>query len=108
MALSDLTRDASWLSNLLMELQLPISPATTQVPIHMDSISLGTKAMAETDVTTQWAKHIDLCYHYSHEKVHDRFITIHACASKDQAADGLTKPLQKDPFNHFLHLNSLT
>ena len=104
MALSEASRDALWLRNLLNELKV-LSIDCPPITIHIDN--QGAHAMAEAELTTKRSKHIDIRYHYIREKVQDGIIKLQTCPSQDQAADGLTKPLRTEPFERFLALNGL-
>lgn len=76
MALSDASRDALWLRNLLDDLNLfPNNPPT--IPYFLDN--QGAKSMAEAELTTKRSKHIDIRYHYARAKLHDGVISIQTC-----------------------------
>lgn len=47
-------------------------------------------------------KHIELRYHFIREKVTEGLIKLTFVLTKDEAADGLTKPLQGEAFNKFI------
>ncbi len=49
-------------------------------------------------MTTPKAKHIDVKYHYVRKLVKDGVIVFKYVSTKDQVADGLTKPLPREAF----------
>ncbi|BDD54388.1 hypothetical protein MAP00_009257 [Monascus purpureus] len=105
MALSEASRDALWLRNLINELNvLP----TECPPITLYIDNQGAHAMAEAELTTKRSKHIDIRYHYVREKIQDGIVKLQACPTKEQAADGLTKPLRTEQFDHFLQLTGIS
>lgn len=63
--------------------------------------------MAKAELTTKRSKHIYIRYHYVREKVQDGIVKLQACPTKEQAADGLTKPLRTEQFDHFLEFTGI-
>src|SRR3954464_14935130 len=49
------------------------------------------------------SKHIDIQYHYIHEKVHNGTIELIYCPTSEMMADALTKALPKESHKHFTH-----
>jgi hypothetical protein len=43
-------------------------------------------------------KHIDIRYHYLRELVSNEVIELEFCGTKDQIADGMTKPVKVEAF----------
>jgi hypothetical protein len=46
-------------------------------------------------------KHVEVDYHFVHDKIAKKDIQIHFISSRDQFIDILTKPLSIASFNHF-------
>lgn len=63
--------------------------------------------MANDILVTKRSKHIDARYHFLKEKVADGCIEQRQIPTASQAADGLTKPLRVDKFDHFLQLSGM-
>lgn len=88
-------REAAALKNLLQELGVQQGP----VAIHEDSqpaIDLLRRSAADGR-----SKHIDLRWHYIRQEVDNGHVTVHKVHTSDQAADGLTKPLDRIKFGQF-------
>jgi hypothetical protein len=88
-------REAAALKNLLQELGINQGP----VAIYEDSqpaIDLLKRSAADGK-----SKHIDLRWHYIRQEVNNGHITVHKVHTNNQAADGLTKPLNRIKFIQF-------
>ena len=55
--------------------------------------------LAKNPVNHERSKHIDVRFHFIREHVKDGRVELKHVASKDQAADILTKPLSKELFD---------
>ena len=58
----------------------------------------GAVAFAKNPQFYARSKHIDIQWHYQWEKMEDGSVELQYIPTKDQIADGLTKPLSKDKF----------
>ncbi|PPJ52893.1 hypothetical protein CBER1_11827 [Cercospora berteroae] len=88
-------REAAALKNLLYELGVQQG----SVAIYEDSqpaIGLLKRSAADGK-----SKHIDLRLHYIRQEVDNGHISVHKVHTNDQAADGLTKPLDRIKFARF-------
>ena len=89
------TNEAVWLGQLMNDLQLDCTAATT---IHEDN--QGTIAMSKNLVLHKRTKHIDIKYHFVREKTQDGTVELKYCPTNDMVADILTKPLPKGQFEY--------
>ena len=58
----------------------------------------GAITIARNLIAHAKTKHIDICYHYIREAVHDGTINLQYCPTSEMIADLLTKPLSKGLF----------
>lgn len=108
MAASEAAKEGVWLRNILKSLHLPQFDDPNHFPplqLHIDNT--GAIAMANDILVTKRSKHIDARYHFLKEKVADGCIEQRQIPTASQAADGLTKPLRFDKFDHFLQLSGM-
>ena len=101
MAISDCSRQVSWMRNIFMELGIPLAP----IPIYGDnqgSIFIGSNPVQEIRT-----KHIDIRYHYVRECIARKKIEIFFVPSEDNPADLFTKNLGHIKFNKFRALLGL-
>lgn len=89
-SLSDACREAIWIRSLLAEMKL--RPAAA-LPLHIDNS--GAEALAQNPSHHARTKHIHTRYHFVRECLASNLVSVHHVASKDMAADLLTKPLEK-------------
>ena len=87
-ALKYAVQEAVWYRRFLKELGFPPVGATL---IHEDN--QGCIKLAKNPSDHKRTKHIDICYHYSREKVLDGTIRLAYCRTDIMAADMFTKPL---------------
>ena len=92
------TKEALWLKLLLDEL-LPDDTDIKTTIIFGDN--QGAIALAKNPQFHARTKHIGVQHHFVREKIADRSVDIRYINTRDQIADGLTKPLPKDRFQAF-------
>jgi len=92
-SLSEGIKDLIWLAGLLEELGFPMPK-----PLVVFEDNRGAQLMAQNDVTTSRAKHIDIRYHFIRDHVRNGYIAIKSCPTREMVADFLTKPLVKHTF----------
>lgn len=93
MALTNATTEAIWLRRILTDLGHPQTAPTT---IYEDNQS--TIHLAHNPINHQRTKHIDICYHYTREKINSKEIEIKHIAGVNQPADMLTKAATRESF----------
>jgi histone deacetylase 1/2 len=101
-ALANATTKVMWIQTLLMELGVRTPRATK---LWCDN--LGAKYLSANPVFHARTKHIEVDYHFVRERVAKKLLDIEYVSTKDQVADGFTKPLpvrQLEMFKHNLNL----
>ncbi len=83
-------KEAVWLSRLLADLK-NLSPRPITIQVDND----GAIETAYNASINQKSKHIDLSYHYVRDWLHSGKIKLSYCNSSEQAADPLTKALER-------------
>ncbi|CAB4003970.1 Hypothetical predicted protein [Paramuricea clavata] len=94
-ALCFATQEAVWLRQLMKDLQMECTTATT---IYEDN--QGDIAMSRNPVLHKRTKHIDIKYNFVREKTQDETIELKYCPTNEMVADILTKPLSKGQFEY--------
>jgi hypothetical protein len=92
-------QEAVWLRRLLAELGFHQGVPTV---IHEDN--QGCIALAKNPHDHSRTKHIDICYHYTREKVNDGTIKLSYCRTDIMIADVLTKPLPAVRFKELIKM----
>jgi hypothetical protein len=95
MALSDCSRQVSWICNIFLELGMRIGP----IPIYADS--QGSIFIGSNPVQEIRTKHIDVKYHYVCECIAVKKIVLYHVPTKDNTADIFTKNLGRLKFEKF-------
>lgn len=90
------TREAMWLRNLLCELGLKQTHATT---IHCDN--QAAIALSRNPEFHSRSKHVDIQYQFLRHHVECQIVDLQFIRSEDMAADGLTKALTRYKHNRF-------
>ncbi|PWA96217.1 hypothetical protein CTI12_AA041970 [Artemisia annua] len=94
-ALADCTCEITWLLSLLKDLRIK---TTSPVPIYCDNQS--SIALASNPIQHARTKHIEIDCHFVREKIKNGTILPTFVSSKHQAADALTKGLNRSPFHN--------
>ena len=94
MALSVSACQAIWLSNGLTELSFPLVS-------HIFCDNQGSLALSKDPRMHQRSKHIDVHYHFIHEKIDEDKVTVSYISSEMNIADIFTKTLAKPQFLSF-------
>jgi Reverse transcriptase (RNA-dependent DNA polymerase) len=109
-AASDAAREATWLRNLLAELDPPGAPATSlpqNEPNHLPPIPMamdnqGAIALATLGSQNRRTRHINVRYHYIRDCIESGTIAPHYTPTSDMLADGFTKALDRQKFSTFV------
>jgi hypothetical protein len=110
-AASDASREATWLRNLLAEIDPPGAPATSlpqshepnyipPMPMAMDN--QGAIALATLGSQNRRTRHINVRYHYIRECIESGTIAPHYTPTSEMLADGFTKALDRLKFATFV------
>ena len=97
MALSQATKEAIWLQWLLIE----IGHHPAQGPITNHSDNQGSITLAKNPIHHARTKHIDICHHFTCEKIESGDIEVIFCGADDILADVLIKGLAKVKHEYF-------
>jgi len=104
-AVVDATAEVMWVQTLLFELKIE---APRAAKLWCDNI--GAKYLSANPVFHARTKHIEVDYHFVRERVARRLLDIEYISTKEQVADGFTKPLtvrQQELFKDNLNLGRL-
>ena len=96
-ALTEATQEALWLRRILEELRLP--GKLTTVPLFNDN--MGAAALAKNPEYRSRTKHIEVRWHWIREVYQQGWIELPYIATKENLADGFTKPLGSEKFYAF-------
>jgi histone deacetylase 1/2 len=103
-AVANATAEVMWIQTLLYELGIQ---APKKAKLWCDNI--GAKYLSANPVFHARTKHIEVDYHFVRERVARRLLDIEYISTKDQVADGFTKPLavrSLEMFKNNLNLGS--
>jgi histone deacetylase 1/2 len=103
-AVANATAEVMWIQTLLYELGIQ---APKKAKLWCDNI--GAKYLSANPVFHARTKHIEVDYHFVRERVARRLLDIEYISTKDQIADGFTKPLavrNLEMFKNNLNLGS--
>jgi hypothetical protein len=103
-ALANATAEIVWLQSLLRELGLSRS---VQVPVLWCD-NLGATYLSANPRFHGRTKHIEVDFHFVRERVATKDLQIRFISTKDQVADGLTKPLSQALFRKYCYNLNLT
>jgi hypothetical protein len=95
MALSDCSRQVSWIRTIFLELGICLGPVLIYAD-NQGSIFIGSNPVQEI-----CTKHIDVKYHYVHEYIVDKKIVLYHIPIEDNTADIFTKNLGHLKFKKF-------
>lgn len=101
------TQEALWIQLLLTKLNINqhfTTPVLLCQPINMNVDNQSAIALARNPEYHARTKHIHIRYHFLRQQVNDKNIYFTYIPTTQQAADGLTKPLEKFAFRRFLDL----
>jgi histone deacetylase 1/2 len=87
-ALANATAEIMWIQILLLEIGVQ-EPRTAKLWCD----NMGAKYLSANPVFHARTKHIEVDYHFVRERVAKRLLDIEYVSTRDQVADGFTKPL---------------
>ena len=99
MALTQSTKEAVWLQQLMADVGQQQSGPTT-----ICGDNKGSLALAHDPAFHARVKHIDIQHHFIREKVEDNIVEVKFVPSNEMVADGLTKALPRPAFEQFINL----
>jgi len=94
--MANTTTELTWMSFILKDLQIPLASTLT---LYCDNISA--LHMTINLVFYARSKHIELDYHFMHERVALGHLITHHISTTEQIADLFTKPMSKAALSHF-------
>ena len=110
MALTQTTKEATWLRLLMTEIGLldsenqhaQIQTLENEGAITVNRDNQRAIALANNPVFHSRTKHIDIQYHYIRDEISAGRIKLTYVSTEDMVADGLTKPLSHIKFHCFI------
>ena len=87
-----------WIQKLLDELKIDHPPAAR---LWCDNI--GARYLSANPVFHARTKHIEIDFHFVRERVAQKLLDIRYIHTRDQLADGFTKPLATSRMKEFRH-----
>lgn len=91
-AAAECCKEILYLKSLIEEL------ITEKVEANLKVDNQSAIKLVKNEVINRRSKHLDVRYHFIHEKLKEKTISIEYCQSDKQVADLLTKPLGKNKF----------
>ena len=95
-ALANATAEMMWIQRLLTELGVSHPPVAR---LLCDNI--GAKYLPANPVFHARTKHIEIDFHFVHERVAQNLLDIRFINTGDQVADGFTKPISVSKLREF-------
>ncbi|KAI8930550.1 hypothetical protein NX059_012545 [Plenodomus lindquistii] len=101
LALSQVAKEALFISRLLQELHVKIEPGP--IIIECDNQQTIRLLTAEVSKLQTKLRHVDIHNHWLRQEVQQQRINVQYVQSSEMIADGLTKALPKGSWGRFLH-----
>jgi uncharacterized protein (DUF2132 family) len=92
-------REAIWIRTFLQELGYGFGNLTDQATILADNN--GARSLSRDPSIHSRVKHMEIKYYWQRQQVERGYLQFNYIPSKENAADGLTKPLEPNPFKAF-------
>lgn len=106
LGLSQTAKEALYNGRLLSELTVTLDDANLRIKCdNTQTIRLLTSELA---VLSTRLRHVDIHNHWLRQEVSRQHIAIDYVPSRENMADGFTKPLQQDAFKEFVRMLGLT
>jgi histone deacetylase 1/2 len=97
-SVANATAEVIWVQSLLSELGVRL-----RQPPCLWCDNMGATYLSANPVFHARAKHIEIDFHFVRERVMKKQLEVRFIPSKDQVADGFTKPLSVRAFEEFKH-----
>jgi histone deacetylase 1/2 len=97
-SLANATAELIWIQKLLDELKIDHPPAAR---LWCDNI--GARYLSANPVFHARTKHVEIDFHFVRERVAQKLLDIRYIHTRDQLADGFTKPLATSRMKEFRH-----
>jgi len=98
MAAAASVKEALWWKSISVDLQLG---STAYQPVLIFTDNQAALQLVKNPILHQRAKHIDVQYHFSRQRVQLQHVRFNWCPTKDMVADIMTKPLPRDKLQRF-------
>jgi hypothetical protein len=95
-ALANAMAEMMWVQKLLTELQVRHPPAA-----RLWCDNLGAKYLSTNPIFHARTKHIEIDFHFVHERVAQKLLDVRFINTGDQLADGFTKPISVSNLKQF-------
>jgi len=102
-------REATWIRSFLMELGLSYRDLIKE-PLVIKADNTAAESLSRDPTIHSRAKHMDVAYHWQRQQVERNVLQFEYVPSKENAADGLTKPQARQLYSTFkdlIHLNEV-
>jgi len=104
MSLKYAAQQSQWLRNVLVDMRYLDKALGKDKPMEIMEDNQGAIALVKNPHLHERSKHIDISYHYTRDLQAKGMITTVYIPTEQMAADGLTKPLPRIPFERFLRM----
>jgi hypothetical protein len=108
MAMSKAAKDAEWFKKLFYDLGYPQYLGKDPYCVELKGDNNSAINLVKNGQLSDSTKHIEIPFHYIHDLYKKGRIAVSYIPTDQMAADGLTKPLQIQPFERFKDLIGLT
>lgn len=107
-AMSTTAKQGQWIAQILRDIGYPEYVSKNGMTVATFGDNQGAIALAKNPHLTERSKHIDISYHYIRDLQERERVDIKYVPTDKMAADGLTKPLTKGPFERFKRMIGMT
>jgi hypothetical protein len=95
-SMADATAEIMWVQSVLHELCVPC-PRSARLWCH----NMGAKYLASNPIFHGRMKHVEIDYHFVRDRVLQKMLDVRFISTKDQVADGFTKPITQKKLIEF-------
>ncbi len=101
MALSACVKQGQWIAQVFRDLGYAKFIGKNPSCVQMLGDNQGALALVQNPHLHEWSKHIDICYHFTHDLAEKGRLDVSFIPTIEMAADGMTKPLGRVAFERF-------